>query len=91
MRSERSWTIAATSAGALAFGAQWWGLHPVALTLLALTTWIAVAVRRLGFALGVAAVVVGWMSLVLAVLTLTPVLGIDPATLWRKRKRWDPA
>ena len=79
MRSERSWTIAATSAGALAFGAQWWGLHPVALTLLALTTWIAVAVRRLGFALGVAAVVVGWMSLVLAVLTLTPVLGIDPA------------
>ena len=79
MRNERTWTVAAASAGAVAFAAQWWGLHPVALTLVALSTWFAVAVRRLGFALGTAAVVVGWMSLVLAVLTLTPVLGVDPA------------
>jgi len=79
VRTERTWTTAAAMAGALAFAAQWWGLHPFALTLVALATWFVVAVRRLGFALGAAAVVVGWMSLVLAVLTLTPVLGVDPA------------
>lgn len=79
MRNERAWTIAATSAGALAFAAQWWGLHPVALTLVALGTWFTVAVRRLGVALGTAIVVVAWMSLVLAVLTVTPLLGVDPA------------
>jgi hypothetical protein len=79
MRTERAWTIAATAGGVLAFAAQWWGLHPVALTLLLLATWLVVAMRRWGFALGAAAVVVGWMSLVLAVLTATPALGVDPA------------
>jgi hypothetical protein len=79
VRTERAWTKAATLAGALAFAAQWRGLHPVALTLLALAAWFVVAVRRLGFALGSAAVVVGWMSLVLAVFTVTPAVGADPA------------
>ena len=79
MRTERAWAIAATSVGAGAFAAQWWGFHPVALTVLTLATWLVVAIRRWGIALGAAAVVVGWMSLILAVLTLTPAVGIDPA------------
>ncbi len=79
MRSERAWAIVASCAAAAAFAGEWRGLSPAVLTLVALAAWLPLAVRRIGAALGVAAVVVAWMSVVLAVLTLTPALGVDPA------------
>jgi hypothetical protein len=78
VRTERTWAIIATAAGVAAFAAEWRGLSPVFVTVVALATWLSVAVRRLGIALGAASVVVGWMSLLLMTLTLTPGLGIDP-------------
>lgn len=75
---EHAWAIAAAAAAGIAFVAQWWGLPPVALTGIAIVTWFVVAARRWGLVLASGMVVIGWASLMFAVLSFTPLVSADP-------------